>query len=322
MIDEAALNHKPATLFSTLLPFVLVYMISQLLAGFIQTIPTMVYIFTTPAYKELMSSAMNGTLTEDKLSEVLTLMITDIPSWLIAVSLISFAAIIVCSVFYCVKIEKRPLSSMGFRKNGAVKEYLIGMGIGLVMLGLSFLIAFLTGSVTVAMGSFSPLIILFFVGFVIQGAGEETLVRGYLMVSIARDYRASVAVVVSSVAFSLLHLGNEGFGIIPFINIVLVGIFLGVYVFKRGSLWGACAIHSMWNFALGNIFGISVSGMSTMPSVFAVTSKPELSILNGGDFGLEGGICVTLVLLVSIALILLVKQKPDEITDAKVDYFA
>ena len=30
-------------------------------------------------------------------------------------------------------------------------------------------------------------------------------------------------------------------------------------MFKRGNIWGACAIHSFWNFAQGNIFGSYVA---------------------------------------------------------------
>ena len=212
---------------------------------------------------------------------------------------------------------------MGLRKRNAPLEYLVGLGIGAVMFFLVLLIPCLTGMVKLTLNpeGFMPVILLYFVAFVIQGASEELLVRGYFMVSLARDTRASVAVVISSVAFGLLHLGNTGVSILSMINIILFGIILGIYVFKRGNLWGACAIHTAWNFLQGNIFGASVSGMSALPSVFVMEVNSSNALLTGGDFGFEGSILCTLVLLITLLLTALLKQNSEEITEARVEYF-
>lgn len=321
MIDEASVNHKPAKVFSTLLPFLLVVIIAEFISGALQSIPSLIFMLSSGEYWEALKGYTNGVITMDEMLDVLNAIASTIPPWLVACSLIATVSIIAVSIFYCIKFEKRPLSSMGIRRKNAAREYFLGLFIGLLMVGFSFLIAFLTGSVTVTPGSFEPVIILFLIGFIIQGASEEILVRGYLMVSLARDYRPAFAVAISSVAFSLLHLGNPGVGLLPLINITLMGIFLGIYVFKRGDLWGACAIHTIWNFTLGNIFGVSVSGLDTVPSLLISVSNERLALINGGAFGLEGGVAVTLILLVSIALVLLVKQNPKEISDVRVDFF-
>lgn len=66
----------------------------------------------------------------------------------------------------------------------------------------------------------------------------------------------------------------------------------------------------MWNFAQGNIFGISVSGMDMMASVFSFAPTNEGELINGGTFGLEGGLAVTIVLILATIAVLLVKVKP------------
>lgn len=75
------------------------------------------------------------------------------------------------------------------------------------------------------------------------------------------------------------------------------------------------ALHSMWNFAQGNLFGIPVSGLAGLPSPLkADMAEGSLhTLINGGTFGIEGGLAVTVVLLASCALILFLPTKKTEI---------
>ena len=86
----------------------------------------------------------------------------------------------------------------------------------------------------------------------------------------------------------------------------LFGVLASLYVLRRGNLWGACAIHSMWNFAQGNLFGAAVSGNRSGPSLLRAEAiaSGSASLWNGGAFGPEGGLAVTLVLLAGIAVLL------------------
>ncbi len=331
MIDEASFGHKPLKLGQSILAFVIFYIIVSLLEAFIVGIPTYIYTLrATQAHtglQQLISDYTSGLISADEYSSAYNAIALEIaeslPSWLGIVSLFATTITIIACIYFCVKRENRPITSMGIRKNGAVPEYLLGALIGGVMFSLAYLFAYVTGSVEVSgvADKFQPIIIVYLLAFIIQGASEEFLVRGYFMVSLARDNRASVAIGVSSLAFGLLHLFNSGFNIIAFINIVLFGIFLGIYVYKRGSIFGACAIHSMWNFIQGNVFGVSVSGSNAMPSIIS-TKMGELDIINGGDFGLEGGLAVTLIIVIAIAVLLFTKTKESEISEVQIEYFA
>ena len=114
---------------------------------------------------------------------------------------------------------------------------------------------------------------------------------------------------VSSLIFSGLHVSNGGFNLLGGLNIFLVGLVLCIYMMKRGSIWGACAIHSMWNFAQGCIFRFPVSGINVGCSVIDVKAEAHRSAITGGEFGPEASICATVVLLAALGIVLALKAR-------------
>ena len=210
------------------------------------------------------------------------------------------------AVIYCLKIEGRNLLSMGFVKRRAVVEYVVGLAIGFAMFSLVMLICKLSGAFELSLApnltASVPMLTAFFGGFVIQGLSEEVLCRSYLLNSLCPKTGVPIALAISSVAFSLLHIGNTAISPLALINIALFGIFAGIYFLRRGSIWGVAAIHTAWNFAEGNIFGVRVSGVTLSTSVFTATADESLALLNGGQFGAENGLAMTLALLIAIAL--------------------
>lgn len=218
------------------------------------------------------------------------------------------ALAIVLVVVYCKYFEKRSLYSMGLAKKNAAKDYLVGLAIGFVMLTTCVLIGIISGSVVFegfVLGNGIFMLILFFVGFMIQGMSEEVILRGYFMVSVSTRNSVLVAILANSVLFAFLHILNSGITFLAILNLILFGVFASVYALKMNSLWGVCAIHTMWNFAQGNIFGIKVSGMDTQVSLFRFHSVQSGEWINGGAFGLEGGFAVTLVLVIGILAVML-----------------
>jgi membrane protease YdiL (CAAX protease family) len=110
-----------------------------------------------------------------------------------------------------------------------------------------------------------------------------------------------------------LHYGNSGINLLGLLNLFLFGVFAALYFLRRGSIWGISAIHSMWNFAQGNVFGCAVSGNSGMDSIFSTTSQSANTIFNGGAFGPEGGLGVTIILSIGIIILLPLKNKMVEV---------
>lgn len=228
------------------------------------------------------------------------------------------AVIILIVLLFCKLIQKRKVSTVGFVKKDMAKEYGIGLIIGFVIFSVAVLLCVLTGSlkITGLSETFSVgLWILFGVGYMIQGMAEEVLCRGYLMVSIGRRYPMWLAVLLNSLFFAAMHLLNSGISLLAFVNLTLFGIFASVYFIKRGSIWGIGAIHSIWNFVQGNFYGIKVSGIETSCSVFESLSVEGRDWMNGGAFGLEGGLGVTIVLVAGILFLLCRPAKYKEVVE-------
>lgn len=123
----------------------------------------------------------------------------------------------------------------------------------------------------------------------IQGHAEEMLARGFLFSSVAAKHSIPVGIVVSSIFFSLIHLGNDGLTLIPILDLTLFGILAALYYLKTGSIWGISGAHAAWNCFQGNVFGFPVSGTDAGTAFISVKQQgPDW--LSGGAFGVEGSL--------------------------------
>lgn len=283
-------------LFVEILIFVLVFFIGEMLESIPVAVATVIWVFT--ADTQLWDEASFDTIYEDltRATESTPVMLTQ----LFATVLMTLT--VIC---FCRWIQHRSAASVGFRHPGALREYLWGILIGAFLLSATVGICALQGNVQIEKSAFSvPVWLLFLAGYLLQGMSEEVLCRGYFMTSLARKNHPAVAALVSAAAFSLLHLANPGISWLALVNIFLFGVLMAVYILRRKDIWGACAIHSIWNFFQGNLFGIRVSGLATGPSPLVTTPDPAGSLWNGGDFGVEAGLCTTVVLGAALLILL------------------
>ena len=122
-------------------------------------------------------------------------------------------------------------------------------------------------------------------------------------------YNIGIGLFISSTLFGLLHLTNPNVSFIAVINIILIGIFYGLYVIKTNDLWAVCGMHSAWNFAQGNLFGFEVSGINVEVSSLMDLNLVGNDFISGGIFGPEAGIASTVVLLISIGILIYLDKK-------------
>lgn len=313
---------KPRSILFELLFFVIVAMIGTTAISTAQSVFTTTIMFIDPEYYDFFGQMMAAdTFDMQAIAEYTESFMATLPPYAHIFFLATSGLYILASVIYCKKFEKRSTFSMGFNKKGIIPEYVMGILIGAAMITVPALLCYMTGCVKFSFGDASPLmIVLFFVAFVLQGMGEEALFRGYLLTSLSRRNNEWVAIIVSSVIFSIFHLPNAGFNVIAFVNITLFGVFAAVFMLKRGSIWAVSAIHTAWNFLQGNVFGIRVSGNPKFSSVLDCANADFGSVLNGGDFGLEGGLGVTVVLLVALLLALAMPAKKSEVETSQINF--
>ena len=308
MVEEAA-KTGGKNIFVEILMFFGVFLVAILLENILFMLAELPLLSKNAAFQTAISAGDLVTATEIEME-----VITSEP--MMIVQLFVTAAMILITCLFCKLIQKRKMRTLGYKKPNMWKEYGIGLLVGLGMMTAIVLVGVITGSMSLEFNSEAftgaglGTLGLIFAGFLLQGMSEEVLCRGYFLVSLARKKgNVWLGIIVSSLAFGALHLMNAGIAPLAFVNLVLFGIFAGVYFIQRGNIWGIAAIHSIWNFAQGNIFGVLVSGNDFGTTVFTSNINENLTIINGGDFGLEGGILTTIVMVAGIVIMLQTKQR-------------
>ncbi len=305
MVAEAAEKRKGLNIVLEILVFIALFVVCSIAQMIVATPVQLVLMYTDPDY---LNAAMHGDIA-GAVEAANALVQTDTMTILM---LFSNAGIILVTLLFCKLIQKRKVTTVGFQKPDMWKEYLTGMGIGFGIFTAAVLLCVITGSLKIQgmSPSFSiGIFVLFLLGYLVQGMAEEVLCRGYFLVSVSRRYPLAVGIIANAVLFAALHLLNNGITVLAFINLVLFGVFASVYFVKRGNIWGVGALHSIWNLAQGNVYGIRVSGIQTSCSVLSSEMVAGRELINGGDFGLEGGLAVTIVLVVGTLVLLATRQR-------------
>lgn len=135
--------------------------------------------------------------------------------------------------------------------------------------------------------------------FLTAGMFEEVVFRGYPFQRLAESVGQWGAILFFSGLFGAAHLGNPGSTALGTANTILAGVLLAAAYLKTRGLWLPTGLHWAWNYFLGPVFALPVSGGKFEPSLLRVTvSGPEW--LSGGNYGPEASILLTIVCTVAI----------------------
>lgn len=206
---------------------------------------------------------------------------------------------------------KRNNHSLGLVDNEVFKSYGKGILLGFILLTLVVISLKLIGFAEIRKNEIDlKLFLAFLPAWMIQGFEEEFLLRAILMNQMAARSKIGLSIIANSLIFSILHLGNAGFSPMAFVNIFLVGVIFSLVFYISDSIYMSAGAHTFWNMTMANIFGITVSGYKPIGETILKTSLKGPALISGGDFGLEGSIITSLV-LVGILIILMrkIKQK-------------
>lgn len=213
--------------------------------------------------------------------------------------------------------RKLPFSSLGLSFKGWGRSLLNGALFVVFLYAVGFGLSLLLGAVDVAGGLFSPIslsasLLLYF----LVAVTEEVIGRGFILGRMLDGgVNKFVALFISAVLFSLMHLFNPGFTFVPFLNIVLAGCFLGAsYIYTR-NLCFPIALHWFWNWIQGPVLGYKVSGNEFSNENLLILHFPEENLINGGTFGFEGSILCSLLLVLGTVIIIRHYYKESGIKD-------
>jgi membrane protease YdiL (CAAX protease family) len=160
-------------------------------------------------------------------------------------------------------------------------------------------------------GTFLPGFLAVSALFFVVGVQEELLARGYLLTNLCEGLRGwlgergstAVAVLVSSVVFGGLHLGNPNATLVSALSISLAGVMLAVGYVLTDDLAIPIGLHISWNLFQGGVYGFPVSGLGIDVAVVAVAQRgPDR--WTGGAFGPEAGLLgVAAILVGTLAIV-------------------
>ncbi|HEM6371821.1 TPA: CPBP family intramembrane metalloprotease [Streptococcus suis] len=216
----------------------------------------------------------------------------------LSLELFAFAFISLAIILWARFVEKSPWLGLGMTKKGAFKDFILGWGIGAAMLITCVLLMWGFGAIRISSVQFSPQLfgefLVLVLAWSVQGTTEELLTRGWMFSSLSAKHNIPVGILVSSLFFTFLHLGNDGISLIPLLDLTLFAFLACLVMLKTGNLWVISGIHAAWNCFQGNVFAFPVSGTQAGQAFIAVeTYGPDW--LSGGAFGVEGSVISLIV---------------------------
>ncbi len=218
------------------------------------------------------------------------------------------AAVLVESWLFLRMFDRRSFRTVGlWFYSGWWKELGRGVGIGSALIGLVVAILLAAGAARYSglSGAFGELLpglgawagILFLVA-----AFEELAFRGYGFQRLVEGLGPLAAVLVFSGLFGGVHLSNPGATALSTASTVLSGVLLSVAYLKTRALWLPIGLHWAWNFFMGPILSLPVSGIEFGPTLLRGRLRGA-AWLTGGAYGPEGGVLSIMVILAAIVLL-------------------
>jgi hypothetical protein len=217
-------------------------------------------------------------------------------------TLATLLATFVTVLLFKKKLGRNFFINIGFQNIAVKKNLLLGIVLGFIIMLTGFLTLLLTNEISIQSINFDLTELLLNMGiFIFVAIGEEVLCRGYILNNLMKSYNKYIALIVSSLFFSLLHLGNHFISILNLFDLFIAGILLGITYIHTKRLWFPIALHFSWNFFQGTIFGFNVSGNDHYSLLHI--SYPSPNLWNGGGFGFEGSLLSLLFQIIAICLI-------------------
>ena len=120
--------------------------------------------------------------------------------------------------------------------------------------------------------------------------GEDVLLRGTVLQALQQRFGTYAAVVVTSVLFASVHLGNPHVEPLAIVATFFVGLLLGMMTILTSSLWMPMGFHVVWNLLSSALFG-EVSGLAPVIQLIDIdTTSIALPVwIFGGYYGIESG---------------------------------
>jgi membrane protease YdiL (CAAX protease family) len=208
-------------------------------------------------------------------------------------------------------VDRRSTESLGLSFKGPWLRFLVvGACFGAGMQGLVFTIEALGGGIrTLGFGSLlsDVRLLAFALGvFAAGGVLEELCFRGYLLQNLWESLGLIPSIVITSVLFACLHLGNPSALASPvptLAGLLFFAVWACCSLLWTRSLWLALGAHVAWNLFEGPVFGFPISGLLVPAKTVVIQEAIGPDWLTGGAFGPEAGASALVAMTIGLALL-------------------
>jgi membrane protease YdiL (CAAX protease family) len=217
------------------------------------------------------------------------------------------SVLILVSAFFIRVFDRRSFRTLGlWFYAGWAKEAALGVCIG------GALIAATVGGIVASGGAYYPGLAGDFLDFIFKGsatavfvllaaAAEEIAFRGYAFQRLVDSIGRLGAVLAVSALFGVAHIQNPASTPLSTANTALAGVLLAVVYLKTRGLWLPLGLHWAWNFFLGPVFGLPVSGFTNVFQPYLLKAQVGgPGWLTGAQYGPEGSIILTVACIAAI----------------------
>jgi len=208
---------------------------------------------------------------------------------------------------FAFQYQRTPLKSMGLiRRATALREFSIGAALGWGGMVVCVLPIALFGGMTITFWTGPKQFGLLFIDLAtlsVAALAEEIAFRGYPFQRLIEATGPTLATLIMSATFGLVHLGNPDSTLASTVVTVLAGWLFALAYLRTRALWLPWGLHFAWNVSMGLLFGLPVSGLRNFSPVISTNVHGPLW-LTGDGYGPEGSLITIFVLLGSIAVLM------------------
>lgn len=222
-------------------------------------------------------------------------------------AVIPLALVLAATVVFAAAADGNPIPILGLTYDSESLPFVsYGAGLGFACVMLMFVCGMLGGFIKVkpaaAPEQRDEHLPMFFGGLSDYFSGailEEVVTRGYIYYLLSRSFGGIVAIICSSLIFSLVHLIRPNrIPLIFTLNAFIFGLLTGACRYCTGQLWLPMGLHFGWNVTAGPFLGLPYSGISyDRGFVKSDVSGPEW--FTGGFYSPDAGVLGTFALLVA-----------------------
>ncbi len=247
----------------------------------------------------LTRAVSEGHLKTEELTEVYREIIqtTSTHPAVVALNLLGQAIVAAAVIMYTVFIDRRRTASIGLA--GGIKQgsmlSAVGAGCGILapLAAMGILVA--TDAIRITgVYNHGMWLILYLTAFFVQAFAEEVMYRGFFLSLFLRPGRSPwLGIIVITLFYVMPYFGTD-INAYGFINAALMGLLLCIIALRTGSIWFSTAFSALWNTMVVSVFG----GAAGVPTIWRLIPLADRDMTSGGGYGMEGGLVVTLLLLV------------------------